>query len=79
MLQGRQGRPVSGILDKAMSGKIFFHQEKKGEHKTGEIELGCVYVFWGKDVLFFYVEELTGTEFSHSMLEKLKEWHEKSE
>ena len=44
MLWGRQGGTVSGIIDKATSGKNFYHQKKKGEQKTGEIELVCVCV-----------------------------------
>lgn len=44
MLWGRHGSTVSGIVDKATSGKNFYHQKKKGEQKTGEIELVCVCV-----------------------------------
>lgn len=67
----RLGSTISGILDKAISGGNFYHQEKKEEQKTGGIVLGCVCVFRREDVLILYVEEIIGREFSHSLSGKI--------
>ena len=70
-LWGRQGSTFSGIVDKGMSWKNFYHQDKKGEQKTGEIELVCVCLFKGKDVLFYSVGDITGREFCQSRSGKI--------
>ena len=59
------------------SGKNFYHQKEKGEQKTGEIELVCVCLLKGKDVLFYSFEEITGREFHQSRSGKInsKEQH----